>query len=155
MLLHDVKGLLRSFAAVNDDRKIYLFGQLQLADKPLPLNLVRLGVPVVVEADLAHSHDLLPAGQLLHPLDFFLGKLSYMVRMNAHGTIDKRIFFRKLHSGCHAGKPGRHVHNGGNSIFRKAIQNSLPVFIKCLIVVMGMTVKYHFTVTSSTLLQGL
>ena len=96
---------------MNDDRKLYLFGKLQLADEPLSLQFIRFRIPVVIQTDFSDSHDLFPAGQFLHPLDFFLCQFSHMIRMDSHRAVDKRIFFRKFYRGRHTRKLGSHVHD--------------------------------------------
>ena len=109
--------------------------------------MIRL-FPVIVETDLADRHDLPGLCQHTEFGKFFLVKLRRAAGMNTGRTVDKGISLRQFNGGLCALHIGTHIDNRSDPACCQTGKQRLPVLIKCLIIIMGVCVKYHITYIS-------
>ena len=89
--LHHIQCVFCSITAVNHNRKLYFPGQLQLTLEPFFLNVVPRFIPVIIEPDFTHGHDLRKSAHLFQPGNAVLLQFSHLIGMDAYGAIDKWI----------------------------------------------------------------
>ena len=109
--------------------------------------MIRL-FPVIVETDLTDRHDLPGLCQHTEFGKFFLVKLRRAAGMNTGRAVDKGISLRQFNGGLCALHIGTHIDNRSDPACCQTGKQRLPVLIKCLIIIMGVCVKYHITYIS-------
>ena len=139
----NLKGILGRLPAVDAHRQVQLSCQGKLCPEPFLLYLPGFLIPIIIQADLPYRHRLLPAAEFPDPLELLFIQGSYLVRMNARRSIDKRILLRQLRAGPGPLKAGSYIYNFPDSRSRHPRQQFFSVFIKSFIIIMSMAVKYH------------
>ena len=126
-----------------DHRHIFLPGQFQLADKPLLLQVMSLFIPVVVQTDLADSHDFFTVHQFSHSLKIVLIQRSRLVRMNTDSSVHEGIFFRQFLYPVPGFNGRTGVYNCADPLCFHLPQQLFPVDVKLFIIIMCMCIKNH------------
>ena len=142
--LHDFQRILSCLPAVNNHWQLYLSGKIQLALKPLLLNLVGRLFIVVVKANFSHCHHFRLLYNFSQSLEFLLIQFICPAGMNTSCTIDKRIISGQLQGCLRAVHAGSYIDNGFHSCSCKTFNYRLSVFIECLVIVVCMCFKYQF-----------
>ena len=141
---HHIQGILCRIPGMNDNRPADFFCQGHLTAECLFLYIPGRLVPIVIQADFSHSDCFGIGKPAADPLKARIIQRMSMLGMDSHGSIQKRIFFRKLKASFIGIEAGSRVHHITDPFFRKASQKLFPIFIKGFIIVMGMTVKNHY-----------
>ena len=143
ILLHNFHSICGSLSAVDDHRHIFFTGQFQLADKPLPLQIMSFFVPVVIQTDLSDSHDFFTIQQFSHSLKRLFIQRSHFIRMHADRSIHKRIFFRQFLYPVPGFNGRTGVYNHTDPLCFHLSQQLFPVDVKLFIIIMCMCIKNH------------
>ena len=143
ILFHNFHSIRSSLSAVYDHRHIFLPGQFQLADKPLLLQVMSLFIPVVVQTDLADSHDFFTVHQFSHSLKIVLIQRSRLVRMNTDSSVHEGIFFRQFLYPVPGFNGRTGVYNCADPLCFHLPQQLFPVDVKLFIIIMCMCIKNH------------
>ena len=138
-----IKRILCGLAAVHNDRKIYLFCKLHLLFEPFLLKLVGLFIPVIIKTDLADCDCFFHGAHFSEMLHLHLIQFTDMIRMHADCRIDMRITHRKLHTVLCPLKTCTYVYNTADTLLFHRGEQAVSVFVKCLIIIMSVTVKNH------------
>ena len=143
MFLQNIKCIFGRIPAVDDNGPIDLSRQLQLAAEPVPLYLMGRLVPIIVKPNFSHRYYLGIHGSCPKPGKFFFIQLRAAAGMDSRRPVYLGIAFRQLQRVFGAGHIISYIYNCLNSMLGKALQQFFPVFVKCLIIVMGMCIKNH------------
>ncbi len=107
----DVQDLIVGISVVYDDRLAQLGCPGQLCLKGPPLRVTGRQVPVIVQADLAHRHDLGVLRQLAQLPQRGAIQFLCAVGVHPHGGIDLLIFLCQYHGPAAGNQVGSHVHD--------------------------------------------
>ncbi len=140
---HDVYGVLCRIPGVDNDGLFDLARQIQLSQEPLFLCLMIRLRPVIIQSDLSHRQAFFLLALLLQPGIGFLVQFRGLAGMHADCSVDVIVRVHQLQY-FPAGRQARaYIHHSGDSLLRQRCQKLFSVFIKCVIVIMRMSIKYR------------
>ena len=95
IIFHDIHGICGSFPAVDNYWFLYFSRELQLADKPLLLYLMRFIIPIIIQTDLSDCNHFFVTAEFFHVLDLIFVKFSNLIRMHTDCSINMWILSGK------------------------------------------------------------
>ena len=126
---------------MNNDRHVRLKGQVQLPRKPFLLYAPFRFRPVVIKPDLSDGLHLRMLQHLFDQIHILLRHFRAFGRMHSHCGEQVFMFFRNSHDYRNTCRGRRDVNRRTDAAGGERCNNTLPVFVKCFIIIVCMCVK--------------
>ena len=145
IFFHNIQRILRGIAAMNHKRKLFLAGNVHLLAENLLLKKMLLFflMPVIIQADLTHCHSFFHVAISTDLIQNSYIHLIRIIRMHTHGAVNGRIFLHQVINSVKMSHRSTHIHNMPDPILLHTIQHGKTIFVKSLIIIMGMSIKNH------------
>ena len=139
----NVISILRGVSGMNDHWLFERFCKFKLAHKPFLLNCRVWLVPIVIQTNLPDCHHLLMCALRREPFKLRFVERRALARVHPCCRIYIRILFCELYAGLCAFQACTYIDQTPDHILLHGGKEGLSVLIKCLVIIVGMCLKYH------------